>query len=69
MLFLTPRVSRAGVDRRLWRVLGAGSGRGRLEIGVIDPERIRALRIAEGKRAKTGALDAANGTGSEPYNW
>ena len=28
------------------------------EVGVIDPKRIRALRIAEGKRAKTDRLDA-----------
>jgi transposase len=29
------------------------------EVGVIDPKRIRALRIAEGKKAKTDRLDAA----------
>jgi transposase len=29
------------------------------EVGVIDPKRIRALRVAEGKKAKTDALDAA----------
>jgi transposase len=28
------------------------------EVGVIDPKRIRALRIAEGKKAKTDRLDA-----------
>ena len=28
------------------------------EVGIIDPKRIRALRIAEGKKAKTDALDA-----------
>ena len=28
------------------------------QVGVIDPKRIRALRIAEGKRAKTDRLDA-----------
>lgn len=28
------------------------------EVGVIDPKRIRALRIAEGRRAKTDRLDA-----------
>ena len=29
------------------------------EVGVVDPKRIRALRLAEGRRAKTDALDAA----------
>ena len=28
------------------------------EVGVVDPKRIKALRTAEGKRAKTDALDA-----------
>ena len=28
------------------------------EVGVVDPKRIRALRFAEGKRAKTDRLDA-----------
>lgn len=44
-----------GYSRRLVRAL-ADAG---FEVGVIDPKRIRALRIAEGKRAKTDALDAA----------
>lgn len=41
---------------------GAGLVRGLaeagFEVGVVDPRRIRALRIAEGKRAKTDRLDA-----------
>lgn len=28
------------------------------EVGVVDPKRVRALRIAEGRRAKTDRLDA-----------
>ncbi len=43
-----------GYANRLMRAL-ADAG---FEIGVVDPTRIRALRIAEGKRAKTDALDA-----------
>lgn len=44
-----------GYGARLVRAL-ADAG---FEVGVIDPKRIKALRIAEGKRAKTDALDAA----------
>jgi transposase len=40
---------------RLVRAL-AGAG---FETGVVDPRRIRALRLAEGKRATTDRLDAA----------
>jgi len=43
-----------GYAARLVRAL-ANAG---FDVGVIDPKRIRALRIAEGKRAKTDALDA-----------
>jgi len=43
-----------GYGARLVRAL-ADAG---FEVGVIDPKRIRALRIAEGKKAKTDALDA-----------
>ncbi len=44
-----------GYGARLVRAL-ADAG---FEVGVIDPGRIKALRTAEGKRAKTDALDAA----------
>ncbi|MGI8840337.1 MAG: IS110 family transposase [Caulobacteraceae bacterium] len=43
-----------GYAARLVRAL-ADAG---FEVGVIDPKRIRALRIAEGRRAKTDRLDA-----------
>jgi transposase len=43
-----------GYARRLVRGL-ADAG---FEVGVVDPKRIRALRFAEGKRAKTDRLDA-----------
>jgi transposase len=60
------RLARAGVVRvvlesigpyasRLVRAL-AGAG---LSVGVVDPKRIKALRLAEGKRAKTDKLDAS----------
>jgi transposase len=44
-----------GYGARLVRALAEAG----FEVGVIDPKRIRALRTAEGKRAKTDALDAA----------
>jgi transposase len=44
-----------GYGARLVRALAEAG----FEVGVIDPKRIKALRIAEGKRAKTDALDAA----------
>ena len=43
-----------GYGARLVRALAEAG----FEVGVIDPKRIRALRIAEGKRAKTDRLDA-----------
>jgi transposase len=43
-----------GYGARLVRSLAEAG----FEVGVIDPKRIRALRIAEGKRAKTDRLDA-----------
>jgi transposase len=43
-----------GYGARLVRAL-ADAG---FEVGVVDPKRIRALRIAEGRRAKTDRLDA-----------
>ena len=44
-----------GYGARLVRALAEAG----FEVGVVDPKRIKALRIAEGKRAKTDALDAA----------
>src|SRR5579863_4253441 len=44
-----------GYGARLVRALAEAG----FEVGVIDPGRIKALRTAEGKRAKTDALDAA----------
>lgn len=43
-----------GYGARLVRALAEAG----FEVGVIDPKRIRALRIAEGGRAKTDRLDA-----------
>lgn len=43
-----------GYGARLVRVLAQAG----FEVGVVDPKRIRALRIAEGRRAKTDRLDA-----------
>lgn len=43
-----------GPGRRLVRSLAKAG----FEVGVVDPRRIKALRIAEGRRAKTDALDA-----------
>lgn len=43
-----------GPGRRLVRSLAEAG----FEVGVVDPKRIKALRIAEGRRAKTDALDA-----------
>ncbi len=43
-----------GYGARLVRALA----RAGFEVGVVDPKRIRALRIAEGKKAKTDRLDA-----------
>ena len=43
-----------GYGQRLVRAL-ADAG---LQVGVVDPKRIAALRLAEGKRAKTDRLDA-----------
>lgn len=43
-----------GPGRRLVRSLAKAG----FEVGVVDPKRIKALRIAEGRRAKTDALDA-----------
>jgi transposase len=59
------RLSRAGVRRVVLESIGGYGARlvralaeAGFEVGVVDPKRIRALRIAEGKHAKTDRLDA-----------
>jgi transposase len=59
------RLKREGAGRVVLESIGGYAGRlvraladAGFEVGVIDPKRIRALRIAEGKRAKTDRLDA-----------
>lgn len=59
------RLRRAGVRRVVMESIGSyGAGLVRalagkdFEVGVVDPRRIKALRIAEGGRAKTDRLDA-----------
>ena len=59
------RLSRAGVTRVVLESIGALAARlvraltaAGLEVGVVDPRRIAALRLAEGGRAKTDRLDA-----------
>lgn len=59
------RLKRAGVTRVVLESIGAYGQRllralaeAGFEVGVVDPRRIKALRLAEGKRAKTDRLDA-----------
>ena len=59
------RLKRAGVTRVVLESIGSygqrlvrGLADAGFEVGVVDPKRIRALRLAEGKRAKTDRLDA-----------
>lgn len=59
------RLKRAGACRVVLESIGGHGARlvralaeAGFEVGVIDPKRIRALRIAEGKKAKTDRLDA-----------
>jgi transposase len=59
------RLRRAGVVRVVLESIGGyatrlvrGLADAGFEVGVVDPKRIRALRVAEGKRAKTDRLDA-----------
>ena len=59
------RLEREGVGRVVLESIGGYAARlvralaeAGFKVGVIDPKRIRALRIAEGKRAKTDRLDA-----------
>lgn len=60
------RLARAGVSRVVLESIGHyGAGLVRalaaagFEVGVVDPKRIAALRLAEGRWAKTDRLDAA----------
>jgi transposase len=59
------RLKRAGVGKVVLESIGGYGARlvralaeAGFEVGVIDPKRIRALRIAEGGKAKTDRLDA-----------
>jgi hypothetical protein len=59
------RLKRAGVTRVVLESIGAYGQRlvralaeAGFEVGIVDPRRIKALRLAEGKRAKTDRLDA-----------
>lgn len=62
---LVARLQREGVGKVVLESIGGYAARlvralaeAGFEVGVVDPKRIRALRIAEGKRAKTDRLDA-----------
>jgi transposase len=62
---LVARLQRAGVGRVVLESIGGYAARlvraladAGFQVGVIDPKRIRALRIAEGRKAKTDRLDA-----------
>jgi transposase len=59
------RLRRAGVRKVVMESIGSFGARlvralaeAGFEVGVVDPRRIKALRLAEGKRAKTDRLDA-----------
>ncbi len=59
------RLKRAGVARVVLESMGTYAarlvralGQAGLAVGVVDPKRIRALRLVEGKHAKTDRLDA-----------
>jgi transposase len=59
------RLKRAGVGRVVLESIGPYAARlvralaeAGFAVGVVDPKRIKALRTAEGKRAKTDKLDA-----------
>jgi transposase len=59
------RLKREGVGRVVLESIGGYAqplvralAQAGFQVGVIDPKRIRALRIAEGKKAKTDRLDA-----------
>jgi len=60
------RLASAGVRRVVLESIGSygarlvrGLAEAGFEVGVVDPKRIAALRLAEGRRAKTDRLDAA----------
>lgn len=60
------RLKRANVGRVVLESIGGyglalvrGLAQAGFEVGVVDPRRIKALRTAEGRRAKTDRLDAA----------
>lgn len=62
---LTARLAHEGVVRVVLESIGTYGARlvrslaqAGFEVGVVDPKRIRALRTAEGRRAKTDRLDA-----------
>lgn len=62
---LPARLRRAGVERVVLESTGAPAARlirtlaeAAMPMGVVDPRRIRALRLAEGRKAKTDRLDA-----------
>lgn len=62
---LVARLKREGASKVVLESIGGYAARlvralaeAGFEVGVIDPKRIRALRIAEGKKAKTDRLDA-----------
>jgi len=59
------RLRRAGVTRVVIEATGAPAARlvrtlaeAAMPLGVVDPRRIKALRLAEGRKAKTDKLDA-----------
>ena len=59
------RLKRAGVVRVVLESIGAygqplvrALGGAGFEVAVVDPRRVKALRLAEGRRAKTDRLDA-----------
>jgi transposase len=59
------RLRRAGVRKVVMESIGSFGTRlvralaeAGFEVGVVDPRRIKALRLAEGRRAKTDRLDA-----------
>lgn len=63
---IVARLRRAGVVRVVLESIGTygqrlarALGRAGFEVAVVDPRRVRALRLAEGRRAKTDRLDAA----------
>lgn len=63
---VTARLKRAGVARVVLESIGTygtplvrALARAGFQVGVVDPRRVKALRMAEGRRAKTDRLDAA----------